>query len=308
MLSVVQVGMNTADMAGSLRLYSEVFGFRNAGSQALWGDAIRIQNLGDDARTLLWWMVGAQPLFQFEFFHHTSPAQRPLPQDWKPNDHGWVRLGVAVSSLSKALAALDRNGVDLLADPVSEKGGRRVAFRDPYVGNIIEIIEEAEGQSDLPRLVYATSSVDNFGAALTFYRDLIGLRCSFENALHHPGHEALWGLAGAEAKSFTVPIGDITLEVVEYTKPRGRPRIADYRCSDQGIVNVGLGSRTVETVAAVIDRLHVAGYHSNHVLEEEGVIATYVTDPGRELELLAFPSTFDEYLGFLPRAPFMAER
>ncbi|MFA5524928.1 MAG: hypothetical protein WDA24_11275 [Tissierellales bacterium] len=313
MLNVIQVGMNTADIAGSLRLYSEVFGFRNAGSQALWGEAIKIQNLGNDARTLIWWMVGAQPLFQLEFFHHSIPAQRPLHADWQPCDHGWVRLGIVVASLEASLTALARNGITPLGEVITDSKGKRVAFRDPFVGNIVEIIEETASPGDsidtlYPRLLYATSSVASLDEALVFYRDIVGLSPTSDNSLHQPSHEALWGLAGAEAESLIIPVGSVYLEVVEYTSPLGRPRPTDYRTSDQGIVNVALGSREVEEVAAVIERLHGAGYTRNHVLREEGVIATYATDPGRELELVAFPSSFDAYLGFLPGAPFMAER
>ena len=36
-LKVIQVGMNTSDMVGSLRLFHEAFGFVNAGSAGMWG-------------------------------------------------------------------------------------------------------------------------------------------------------------------------------------------------------------------------------------------------------------------------------
>src|SRR5438132_12366591 len=96
-LGLIQVGMNTADMAGTLRLYADAFGFINGGSAGMWGNTIAVQGLPPDSRTIIWWLIGAQPFLQLELFHHTRPAQRPLRPDWRPSDHGWVRWGVGVA-------------------------------------------------------------------------------------------------------------------------------------------------------------------------------------------------------------------
>src|SRR4051812_15820268 len=100
-VSVVQIGMNTADMAGTLGLYSDLFGFVNAGANALWGGVMKIQGLGDDAHSLIWWMVGGAPFFQLEFFTHGQPKQRPQPKGWRPCDQGWVRFGIAVNDFDR---------------------------------------------------------------------------------------------------------------------------------------------------------------------------------------------------------------
>src|ERR1700744_1152730 len=94
MLKAIQIGLNTSDLAGSLRLYSEAFGFRNSGAQAVWEKTIGIQGLSPESRAIMWWMIGADRFFQLELFHHTSPVQRALPDDWKPSDHGGERFGV----------------------------------------------------------------------------------------------------------------------------------------------------------------------------------------------------------------------
>src|ERR1700722_1649337 len=116
MLQVIQIGASTSDMAGSLRLYSDAFGFSNAGGNCVWGDVIRSQGLDSDARALMWWMVGSQKLFQLEFFHHTNPKQRALPEDWKPNDHGWVRFGVAVHDVERSRLVLTELDVRILGE------------------------------------------------------------------------------------------------------------------------------------------------------------------------------------------------
>ena len=154
-MEFVQVGLNTSDLAGSLRLYSEAFGFENAGGQGLWGETIRTQGLGSDCRAMMWWVVGSQEFFQLEFFNHTQPAQRPLPEDWRPCDQGWVRIGIAVPDFAQAVSVLERNGIALLG--TAETPARRLAFRDPYVGIAVEIVERT-GLSG-PVFLYATSSV-----------------------------------------------------------------------------------------------------------------------------------------------------
>ena len=107
-LSLAQVALNTADLSASLRLYCELFGFANAGGSAAWGKVLAMQGLPPDAHCIVWWLVGEMPFFQLEFFHHGSPVQRPLPDDWRPCDHGWVRMGIAVADFDRVTAGLAR--------------------------------------------------------------------------------------------------------------------------------------------------------------------------------------------------------
>lgn len=74
MLKTIQIGINTADMPGTLRLYSEALGFRNGGGSAVWGKTIGVQGLGPESRALMWWMIGADDFFQLELFSHSVPA------------------------------------------------------------------------------------------------------------------------------------------------------------------------------------------------------------------------------------------
>jgi catechol 2,3-dioxygenase-like lactoylglutathione lyase family enzyme len=311
-LQTIQIGMNTADLAGSIRLYAEAFGFVNAGSQVLWGDLIQIQGLTPDSRALLWWMIGRQPFMQLELYHHTRPAQRPLRADWRPCDHGWVRFGFAVRDFDRCLAKLAANGVQPLTAPVTTQGLRRVAFRDPYVGVIVEVLEDGPalaalelGGGDGPAVVYATSSVSSLAAARAYYGDTLGFRLSPLERLHDPGHEALWGLAGATRAGFVVESGPTKLEIVEYRDPVGRPRPADYRCSDQGIVNAAIGSRDVAPVARAYERLAAIGVRPPYPVEGPGVKGGYILEPDRELEIVALPESMDAMIGFAATHPFI---
>ncbi len=303
MLSIAQFGLNTTDMAASLRLYAEAFGFRNAGGQALWGETIRVQGLPPDSRAIMWWMVGAQPFFQLELFQHSRPVQRRVPDVWRPCDLGWVRFGVAVADYDAALAAIESNGLDLSGSGKDARGRRRCAFRDPWVGCMIEV-REAPGL-DGPELLYATSSVSDLEGARRYYQEVLGCSLAPLEQLHTPGDEALWGLARARREGFLVEAGPVQLEILHYSSPAGRPRRADHRASDQGFFNVAFASRDIADVRVAIERLRDAGIEPERMFEAGDLLAAYINAPEREIEICAIPEEMDAALGFAPTAPFL---
>jgi catechol 2,3-dioxygenase-like lactoylglutathione lyase family enzyme len=74
---LAQIALCTSDLPRSVQLYSEVFGFAEAGGKALWGERVaKIQGTGADGAFVLWWLVGRQDLVQLELFHHTTPKPR----------------------------------------------------------------------------------------------------------------------------------------------------------------------------------------------------------------------------------------
>lgn len=315
-LRFTQVGLNSSDIAGSLRFYSEVFGFSNAGGQTLWGEIMRLQGLDPSTRTLMWWMVGRQRLVQLELFFHGNPPARPLRADWSPADHGWTRMGIAVADFERAMAALSAWNVAPISPPVGAPGCRRAAIRDPFVGIVIEMIEESDALGpalrhrhfDLePMIVYVAASVSNLERARHFYGDLLGLRIVDEQGARCEQDDALWGLGGARRRCFIADAGDVKLEISEYAHPVGRPRPEDHRASDQGIMNVALRSENRDLVAQIIDRLIAEDHDLGAVIASEGTLGTYCLAPDREVELLACPSEDDATIGFAPVAPFFGD-
>ena len=141
MLKTMQIGMNSLDLPGTLRLYSAL-GFSNAGGQTIWGELIRIQGLPPESRAIIWWMVGRQQSFQLEFFQHSQPSPRPLRDDWLPSDHGWTRFGLEVTHFDRCLATLQNFDIPLLSTQKVGPDGRRAAFRDPFIGVIVELRSE----------------------------------------------------------------------------------------------------------------------------------------------------------------------
>jgi catechol 2,3-dioxygenase-like lactoylglutathione lyase family enzyme len=296
LLTCIQFGLNTTDMAGTLRFYSDAFGFRNAGGQGIWGETIKIQGLSPDSRAIMWWMIGEQPFFQFEIFQHTKPEQRLRPEGWRACDHGWVRIGIASADYDKSLAVIADYGMSLSGEGKGPDGARRCAFYDSFIGAYIEV-REAKGASG-PSVIYGAASVSDLDAARRFYGETIGLPLGDIAELHSPEDEALWGLPGAKREGFLVKSGDVVLEIVQYADPVGKPRRADHRASDQCFFNAAFGARERGPIAATLDRLRAAGVQQMQVLETPDLLASYVNQPERETEFSVIPVELNGILGF----------
>ena len=300
MLGVVQVAINTVDMPGSLRFYSEAFGFRNAGGQCNWGKVLHVQGLGEEGRGLLWWLTGRQDFFQLELFHYTEPKQRPMAADWRASDHGWTRIGVAVADFDGCMAIVARDKVTMMGCS-GKKGARRAAIRDPFAGMVIEIIEIEGDPAEGPEVVYATSSVSDLESAREFYANQLGFEILPLETLHSPEDEALWGLAGAQRQGFVAKgANDVRIEVLRYDQPVGRPRDKASKITDQGIMNLAIGSRSVAEVSQALDTLKKNGLVPPLKVSAGNNICAYILDRERELEFAAYPEGADDLYGFKP--------
>jgi catechol 2,3-dioxygenase-like lactoylglutathione lyase family enzyme len=303
----IQIGLDTTDLGAQVRFLAEVFGFANGGGQVGWGDTMKVQGLDTDGQTVVWWLFGRHPRIQFEIFHHTGPDLRPKPQDWSPADHGWVRWGVAASDFDAVLAKLEARGIAPMGGEIVTGGNRRTAIRDPWAGIVIEIWENGPGlevdwpferNAADPQILYVTASVSDIAAARDYYTRILGFETAPLELLHSPQDEALWRLPGAQREGFLVKAGHGFLEIVEYASPKGRPRPADHRLSDQGIMNVGLSTRDPEAVEAVLEKLDAEGKGPRWLTTGPDILGCYINDPDREIELLACPAEVEQAFGF----------
>ncbi len=82
------------------------------------------------------------------------------------------------------LTRLAEQGVPTITAPVVTDGLRRVCFRDPWVGCVVEVMEEGAATPGgirprfydlVPALVYATLSVPDLGLARGFFCATLGL-------------------------------------------------------------------------------------------------------------------------------------
>ena len=138
---ICQVAMCTSDIPGSVRFYTEAFGFASAGGRPLWGRRLgQIQRLptGDRSTCTVWWLVGRQDFVQLELFTHTAPPQRPIEPDRTSAD---PRYGILVPDFGATIDRLARLGVVPASSPESEDGPRRACVREPGADVVVEIIE-----------------------------------------------------------------------------------------------------------------------------------------------------------------------
>ena len=100
------------------------------------------------------------------------------------------------------------------------------------------------------------------------------------------------------------------VELVQYVEPRGRPRPAGYLLSDQGVLNVALGSTNKDDFDATYERLTRAGFRSNRspwTLADVATVAYMNDDQGFRVELLHVEPTALVRMGFLPLEPTVRE-
>jgi catechol 2,3-dioxygenase-like lactoylglutathione lyase family enzyme len=305
-----QIAMCTPDLPGSLELFTDVLGLADAGGTPVWGERLAaVQELQvAHASCLVWWVVGCGELVQVELFQHSVPRGRPLAVDWTAADVGWVRWGVVVSDFDRCLQGLHAMGIETMSDPVTFDGSRRVAFRDPFVGTIVEVLEPGPSvrrpvaRFDVPSsILYATVAVTDLEAERLFYGLEIGLEEVEPRLLHPAGSDALWGLDETASRA-VFSSGDSYLEIVTYPQTAfstGQGRLL----SDLGLMNVGLGFSTRAALEELVS--HLAPRHPLSAPLQpspDGPASGYLRTPNSaSLELMAVPDGSRGEVGFEPR-------
>ena len=299
---ICQVAMCSADLARVVRRL-EAIGFVDSGARLLTGGyGARLQGLGTDMTALIWWLVGSQPMTQLEVFQHSQPRLRRKPDGQQPSDLGWVGWGVAVADLDRAVTALRANSVTLeQANPAD--GG--LWFLDPDTAVYIALREEPTTSADqavlvagAPRITHATLLVSDLGLAEQFYTFVFNL------LVVRRDQEAIQRTHGAARSLALRGSNDLEIEIVEYLNPRGRPRPADARLSDQGMMNVAIGYEDDEQRRAAIIRALDAGATADYQVRP-GDATAYIRDPfGNSVEVATVPLEHAAELGYMPRPPF----
>ena len=309
---ILQIVLGSDDLPFAKHLYTTVFGFAGAGERLIYsrhnGEAMGFGGWG--GATVLY-MVGRQELVQLEFWTHTTPRQRPLPDDWRPSDLGFCRMGIAVGDFDATLDRLAALGIPTITAPALVSGSRRVCFRDPTVGMVVEIMEEGRdlpGDRDRyhdlgPALVYVAASVTDVDEALAFFRDTVGLEDAGID-LHDADQEQLWGSSDARSRVATLRGGTVFLELVEYQTPAARPRSPDNTLDRQGFKTIAVGHRDPAHTAAIFARVKAAGLDwtvpdpVSHIGGNHAIGAV-----GHHLKTLSVPFELERQFGFSPEPP-----
>jgi catechol 2,3-dioxygenase-like lactoylglutathione lyase family enzyme len=324
-MRVFQIAISCLDADRSRKWYIENLGFVYAGEinpdadiEAMRAtgeitdtDLGSIQGLPGASCAKVAWTVDQQEFFQFELFKYSNPTVRPRPSGWRPCDIGYTTIGLYVVDFDDTMARLRSNGVDLLTEPIGDPGDRRVCVFDPD-GVLLELMEtDLRGELPVERprpsvpvvTRSVTLSVPDLSKSLRFFVDTLGMRQVDPYLLHQPRHEALWGLDGARRESAVLDGGDFWVEIVQYLDPIGAPRPADYRISDQGLLNIAYGSRDRAMYKRTRDAAVAAGYKAETESEMPVQNMNYLTDDqGFSVEVNWYSREADSMLGLLPVA------
>jgi catechol 2,3-dioxygenase-like lactoylglutathione lyase family enzyme len=308
---VIQIAMCTDNITETIRRYLEVFEFADAGGDLLWGSWLgQMQEVGDDVSCVIWWLVGRQSFIQLEFFQHSVPTQAPLPRDWRPSDLGWVRWGMTVPNFDECVGRMRDAGIKTYTEPMALGGVRRVCFRDPDFGAVVEVVEEGpdapggvrptDFSNAKPALLYAAVSVADLDASRAFFTATLGMREVAHDTLHDDDMDVLWGLEGSTSRHCVVEGGGVYLEIVQYD-PVGRAPAPDRRLTDQGMMNAAVGYRQREHLDELVNTIENAGLTLNTPLGPPPA-GTYIRSPeGVSMEILSVPQQSDGVIGFMPR-------
>lgn len=306
-----QIAMSVTDLPRTHAWYTAAFGFLPAsGTNSFKGYlAEKVQGVAGAASTC-WWLMDQQDFFQLELFQFHRPSVRALPSDWRPCDIGYSTVGLWVADFDQTLQRLEVLGTRPLTSSLGEAGDRRVCVRDPE-GVLLELFEAdpiqdrvAVARPNIPVLtVSVTLSVPDLGRSRAFFCDVLGLQALPEFELHRRTHEALWGLAGADARRLVLRAGDTLVELVQYLDPPGKVPAADYRISDQGLLNIALGYRQRDDFNKASNQCAKAGIEANwRPLDMGAWKVQYVNDSDRfSVELLHVQPWYDGRMGFTPR-------
>ncbi len=305
---VTQFGMCTPDFPSTMKRFVEVFGFVDAGAGPLWGDWLAaIQDAGEEVICTIGWLCSRQSLFQLEFFEHKVPDTKPLAANRAPSDVGWTRIGIAVPDFDETLERLSGLGIETITEPQCFDGFRRVCYRDPDLGSIIEIIEEGgagpaqERVFDVdPGVVYATLSLRDFAEGRRFLAEVIALPELDPASLHAEEMESLWGLDGASRQIAVFDGGAISIELVSYSDPRPTALPAEAQIIDHGVSHIAFGFRERADLDRLVGRLEADGRQFTIPLPDPPS-STYVYGPERvPIEVLSIPQERDQDFGFAP--------
>jgi len=247
--AVDAVGMTVADVDRSVEFYSKVLSFELLSDvevhgteyeklQGLFGVRMRVarMKLGDEMITLT---------------QYLAPEGRPIPVDWRSNDHSFQHIAIVVSDMDKAYQQLRSHKVRhassaLQTIPPSNRaaaGIRAFYFKDPD-GHFLEIIYFPAGKGD-PRwqnhndklflgIDHSAIVVSNTQKSLIYYRDLLGMKLAAESMNNGTEQEHLNNVAGARLhiSGLRAQKGP-GIEFLEYLAPRdGRPAPKDTRAND----------------------------------------------------------------------------
>jgi catechol 2,3-dioxygenase-like lactoylglutathione lyase family enzyme len=247
--SVEAVGMTVSDIDRSVDFLAKVLSFEKLSDVEVYGNEYeKLQGLFGVRMRVVRMRLGDEMIGLTQYL---APEGRPIPADWRSNDHGFQHIAIVVSDMDKAYQHLRAQKIRHASTapqtiPTSNKaaaGIRAFYFKDPD-GHNLEVIYFPQGKGDprwqqnsrrlflgIDHTAIVVSSTQN---GLNFYRDLLGLKFSGESMNHGTEQEHLNNVAGARLRitGLRAQAGP-GIEFLEYLTPRdGRRAPRDTRAND----------------------------------------------------------------------------
>lgn len=270
--AVDAVGMTVADMDRSLEFFSKVLDFEKISDVEVHGSEYeKLQGVFGLRMRVARMKLGDE---RIELTQYLAPEGRPIPADWRSNDHWFQHFAIVVSDMDKAYQQLRSHKVRHASTgpqtiPITNKaaaGIRAFYFKDPD-GHNLEIIYFPSGKGD-PRwqntsnklflgIDHSAIVVSNTRNSLKYYRDLLGLKLAGESMNYGTEQEHLNNVAGARLHiSGLKATSGPGIEFLEYLTPRdGRPAPKDTKANDLWHWQTTL---TTDSAAGAVQKLHAA--------------------------------------------------
>jgi catechol 2,3-dioxygenase-like lactoylglutathione lyase family enzyme len=267
--SVDAVGMTVSDVDRSAEFFNKVLGFEKVSDFEVHGPEYeKLQGVFGLRMRVARMKLGNEMI---ELTQYLAPEGRPIPVDWRSNDHGFQHIAIAVTDMDKAYQQLRAHKVRHASTgpqtlPASNKaaGGIRAFYFKDADGHNFEIIYFPPGKGD-PRWQQKTDKlflgidhtaivVSSTPSSLAFYRDLLGFQLAGESMNNGTEQEHLNNVAGARLRisGLRAQTGP-GVEFLEYLAPRdGRPAPKDTRANDLWHWQTTLG---VESVNRALQKL-----------------------------------------------------
>ena len=194
--SVEAVGMTVSDIDRSVEFFSKVLSFEKISDVEVRGEEYeKLQGLFGLRMRVARMKLGNETV---ELTQYLAPEGRPIPADWRSNDHAFQHIAIVVSDMDQAYQQLRAHKVRHASTgpqtiPASNKaaaGIRAFYFKDTD-GHNFEIIYFPPGKGD-PRwqrkddklflgIDHTAIVVSNTQNSLKFYRDVLGMRHAGES-------------------------------------------------------------------------------------------------------------------------------
>jgi catechol 2,3-dioxygenase-like lactoylglutathione lyase family enzyme len=257
------VGFTVSDMDRAIDFYTRVLTFRKTSDVEMSGRPFALLAGVQDAQArVVRLRLGDERL---ELTAYRGSRGRPIPSDFRPNDHAFQHVAIIVSDMAKAYARLRDAGVEY-GSPAPQRlpdwnapaaGIEAFYFRDPD-RHFLEILHfpagkgAAKWQSARGRLFlgidHTAIVVKSTDDSLLFYRDTLGFNVAGESENYDIEQERLNNVFGDRLRITALRAREGPgIELLEYLSPSdGRPAPDDLRPDDVAHWQTTIVTETLE--------------------------------------------------------------